>query len=561
MTSSSTSLTVLSSFMVLDWLIYTALAILLVVQIWSLLRIKSLPKYRLGVRLGLNILLWVVLLLFVIQPQWEFSSNTHRVLLISENIPAETIQKAKDSLKITETFAIEDFNRRASEDPGLVSSLGTVYLAGQDFSPWTLSQLSQKELHWLPSFKVDELQDIHWKAIVRKGEFQKIEGKIELVEPKVLKIKYGNQVLDSVALPKGFQSFQLRFPSFAVGRTETALELGNQLLQKVSFYSRKTPPSSVFFILENPDFESKTLAEWLGKNGNHVEMLTTVAKNTQSKVTINRSGKEKAAVPDIVITDPTNATHPLVKKAVTDQKSVLFFNVSNPEQAVKTINATLGTKWRLKKISNEESIPVGNGVTALPYQLEDNLNQKLVTGYPVAIQRIGGRVGVSLLNETFSLKLSGDSLAYGKIWSAILQQLHPPFESNIEAEAPLWKDAKSHFVLNKFPQDINRLPLANDTVQLHASSLNALTSTADYTFRKSGWQPFQDSLEVYVEEDISAVAKAKQIQETLQAHAQMETANTTSSEQTLTAQLPDWAWLILFLVCFTTIWIEPKLKF
>jgi hypothetical protein len=420
--------------------------------------------------------------------------------------------------------------------------------------------LSQKELHWLPSFKPEELQDIRWKAIVRKGELQEITGKIELTEPKVLKIKYGNQVLDSVSLPKGFQAFQLRFPSFAVGRTETILELGSQFLQKVAFYSRRTPSTSVFFILENPDFESKTLAEWLGKNGNRVEMLTTVAKNTQSKVVINRSGKEKTLVPDIVITDPTNATHPLVKKAVADGKSVLFFDVTNPEKTIKNVNAALGTKWRVKKISNAESIALGNGVTALPYQLEENLNQNKVTDLPVAVQKIGGRVGMSLLNETFSLKLSGDSLAYGKIWSAILQQLNPPFEGNIEAHAPLWKDMKSEFILNRFSQNINELPLANDTARLHVSGLNALTSTADYIFRKSGWQPFQDSLEIYVEESTSEVSKANQMEETLKAYAQTGTAEAIASEHTLTAQLPDWAWLILFLLCFMALWVEPKLR-
>ncbi|WP_298351466.1 hypothetical protein [Runella sp.] len=553
--------TVFSSFTTLDWLIYAALAILLAVQIRSILRVKSLSAYRLRVRLGLTILLWVVLLLFIIQPQWKFSGNTNRVLLISENIPAETIQKAKDSLKITESFTINDFNRRASEDPGFVSRLGSIYLLGQDFTAWTLSQLSQKKLHWLPSFKPDELQEIRWKAIVRKGEFQEVIGKVQLTEPKVLRVKYGSQVVDSFSLSKGFQTFQLRFPAFAVGRTETSLELENQEVQKVKFYSRKSQISSVYFILENPDFESKTLAELLGKNGNRVEILTTVAKNTQSKVSINRFDKSKTFTPDIIITEPSNVAHPLVKKAVSDGKSVLFFSVTSPEQSLKNINATLGTKWRVKKISNAESLPVGNGVTALPFQLEENINQNRVTGLPVAVQKVGGRVGVSLLNETFSLKLSGDSLAYGKIWSTILQQLNPPLEGNIEAEAPLWKDTKSKLVLNKFSQNINELSIANDTAQLHTSGLNSLTATADYIFRKSGWQPFQDSLEVYVEEESSPLSKAKQIKETLIAHAQVESLPSNVSEQMLTVQLPDWVWFALLLVCLTGLWIEPKLKY
>ncbi len=561
MTASSKLLTLFSSFLPLDGLIYAALAALLIIQIGMVLRLRSLSKHRLWTRLGLNVLLWSVLLLFAIQPQWTFSGNTSRVLLISENTPAAAIQKAKDSLKITESFLMNDFNRHVAEDPDFVGKLGSVFVLGQAVSPWTLGQLSQKEIHWLPLFQSDELQDIHWKAILRKGEFQEVTGQLELTEPKVIKINYGDQVLDSVLLPKGLQTFRLRFPAFAIGRTETTLKSGDDLLQKVVFYSRKPQSSSVCFVLESPDFESKTLAEWLGKSGNRVMMLTNVAKNSQSKVLINQSGKQKTETPDIVITDPMNASHPLVKKAVAEGKSVLFFNLTNPEQELKTVNAALGTQWRVKKISNEQSIAAGNGVTALPYQLEENKNQQKVADYPAAVQKTGGRVGVSLLNETFSLKLSGDSLMYGKIWSGIMQQLNPPFEGNIQADAPIWKDTRTDFVLNKFMSPPGDLSVANDTTSVQFSALNTLTSGADYIFRKSGWQPFMDSLEVYVEDRESTVSKARRIEETLRAYHPVEKRNAASTAQSLTARLPAWAWLVLFLLCFTALWIEPKLKF
>ena len=545
-----------SEFMALDWLIYGALILLLAIQIGAFKRAKSLPKYRLRIRLALNILLWAVVLFFAIQPQWKFSNNTARVLLLSENIPAPTVQKAKDSLKITESFTISEVERQLSKNPDYVHSLGSIYLLGQDFRPQTLSQLAGNELHWIPFYSVEALQNIRWKAILRKGEFQEVIGKIELTEPKVLKINYGNQVLDSILLPKGLRTFQLRFPAFAVGRTETVLLLEEKPLHKIAFYSRKPSASVVHFVMDSPDFESKSLAEWLGKNGNQVEMFTTIAKNTQTKVAINRTGTQKTKLPDIVMTDPANVSHPLVKKSVDEGKSVFFYNFTQPEQSLKRINTVLGTKWHLKKISNEESRPLGNGITALPYELEPNSNQTVVDNYPVAIQKTGGRVGVSLLNETFSLKLRGDSLAYSKLWSGILQQLNPPFEGNISAIAPLVKDTRSVFVLNKFPLSIRDISVANDTARMQSSSVNTLTATADYTFRKTGWQSFQDSLEVYVEDDF---VTSRQIREVLRAHNETETVHTSVSEHQLTAQLPDWAWLVLFLLCLTALWIEPKL--
>ncbi|MEZ4904625.1 MAG: hypothetical protein R2822_24195 [Spirosomataceae bacterium] len=544
-----------------DELIYAAMLGLITLQILVFIRTKSLPSHRLWIRLGLNVLLWLAIVLFVIQPQWQGRDNTNRVLLVSKNTPSVAAQAAKDSLTITEVFSIEDFTQRMTQNPHFVQNIGEVFLLGQDFNPLLLAQLSQKKIQWLPSFKTNELQDIAWKAILRKGEFQEVSGKIELEESIVLKLKYANQVLDSVLLPKGLQTFHLRFPVFTIDRTAMTLELGDELLQKVTFYARKPVLSSVYFILENPDFESKTLAEWLGKNGYTVEMRTTIAQNTQSKVRINLPNSQQMSNPSIVVTDPANANHPTLKKTLTEGKSVLLYNITNVDQAIKNSNSALGTKWRIKKTSNQESISVGSNLTALPYQIERSNNQKEVDGYPVAVQKVGGRVGISLLNETFPLKLSDDTLTYHKIWSSILYLLNPPAENNIDIEAPLWKDAKSAITLNNFPQSTQALILANDSTPLRPSALNESTTTSSYRFRKAGWQPFQDSLEVYVEDESTALAKARQIQEITQVYEAKNTIQQNTSTQAFAQSLPDWAWGVLVLVCFTTVWVEPKLKF
>ena len=101
-------LTIFSSF---DWLIYLALIVILGLQIWLVLKAKSISKQRLKVRLALNLFLWLAVLLFVIQPQWKSATNASRVLVISKNIPSENIKKVKDSLKITEFFYKKDFTR------------------------------------------------------------------------------------------------------------------------------------------------------------------------------------------------------------------------------------------------------------------------------------------------------------------------------------------------------------------------------------------------------------------------------------------------------------------
>ena len=554
-----TLLTILTIFTSLDWLIYLALIVILGLQIWLVLKASSITKQRKRIRLALNLFLWLGVLLFVIQPQWKSTANTSRVLLISEKIPSAYIKTVKDSLKITESFSNKDFQQKLIENPNFVENLGNIYLLGQGFAAEMLSQLSQKQITLLPFYEKDELQDIRWKGIIRKGDMQEITGKIELSEKKTLKITYENQILDSILLKKGLNNFKLRFPTFSIGRTETALILAEKPLQKISFFSRKNSPIAIQFILENPDFESKSLAEWLGKNGDHVEITTTVAKNTQNQTSINKLPPKEKFTPDIVITDPNNAENQVVKKAIAEGKSVLFLNITNTEQDLKTINQALGSRYFAKKTTNEDVIKISENLTALPYHFLEKVNQKIVSEYPVAIQKNFGKIGVSLLNETFPLKLSGDSLTYGKLWTNVFQQLNPSFQDNIEVAAPVFQDTKTTISLNNRSIATKDFKIANDTVQVENSAINSLSSETDFIFRKMGWQPLQDSLEVYVEENPTILWKSKQINELLMVNSKNISQNQEYSSHILIAKLPDWLWFLIILLCLTAVWIEPKL--
>jgi hypothetical protein len=535
------------NFTIYDWLLAIGLVILLAVQL-AALRKKKASK----IKIGLNILLWLSICMLVINPSWTKSADTSKILIYSEGISNKTIQKTKDSLKIGEVFSQKEFNRRVDENIFFASKLGKIYFLGQDASPEILSKIGQHSISWIPYFKTEEVKDIHWNAIIRKGEMQEVTGKIELSEPKIMKVKFGNQVLDSLNLPKGFSSFSLNFPTFSIGRTSLILELDQNLLQTIDFYSVKSRFLNILFILSNPDFESKMLADWLGKNGNKVEIQTTIAKNTLNNVSINQT--KKTFSPDIIITDPSDAGNSLVKKAFTEGKSILFINFENPELAAKSINQNLGTKWKLKRISTQENRPISQELTAHPYEFEPNMLQKSVFDYPIAIQKKTGKVGISLLNETFPLMLSGDSLTYARIWQSAFQALNPSIDNNIEVSAPIFQDVKKEIVLNSSILQ-KKLNFENDTIKTTPSAINPATSRTTYTFRKTGWQPFQDSLEVYVEANQSTLAKANLIKPYLKADA-----ISVSSEQKLQVFLPEWAWFLIILLILTGLWVEAKVR-
>ena len=512
--------------------------------------------------MGLNLMVWLLIFLFILQPGINRTTDSNKILLTDAGVPKAYIQKVKDSLQIKESFSISEFNRLIHKNPHLTEQLGSVYLLGQNFNQKTISLLSNKSLTWIPYFGNGQVQDVSWNGIVKKGDVQEIRGKITVDEPQILRIKYANQVLDSLSLQKGLNAFHFSFPVFTIGQTEAVLTLADKPLLDIHYFALAPQARNVLFILGNPDFESKNLSEWLGKNNQKIEIITTIAKDAQSKVSINKTTQAKTFNADIVITDPSNAAHTLVKKAVAEGKSVLFINSTNPEQDTKAINQALGTNWRVKKISNEQSVNFSDNLTALPYALAENINQKSVGTYPIAMQKKVGVIGLSLLNETFPLKLSGDSLNYNKIWASVFQQLNPPAQDNVDIQSPIFTDTQTAVIVNNPSTIADMLTIAGDTSRLSQSPVNPLSFSATYIFRKSGWQQLQDSLAVFVEGNITQLQQSKQIQEALLAHQTFnEVQGSTTSMQTLTTTLPNWAWYLLILLGLAVLWIEPKLNF
>lgn len=539
-------------------MIYILLFILLAIQIWAVVRQKALPKLRFRVKLLLNLLLWIVLFLFVYQPEWKSTADTSKVLIVGENVETSRTKQIQDSLKITETFSLNEFKKKTKENPTFVENLGNVYLIGEGFNSLILSKFSAKNMTWIPNFRPNQLQSINWQGVLRKGQIQEVKGKIETADKQVLRVKFGKQVLDSTVLNKGLNEFTLRFPTFAIGKTETGLFLGDDLLKNIQFFTYKPQSLSVLFVLDNPDFESKNLAEWLGKNGHRVEIQTTIAKNTKSQGSINKT-KEKFE-PDLVITDASNAANQAVKKAVSDGKSVLFIGFVNPDVEIKQINQALGTRWILKKISNQENIKISDELTALPFQFIPNPTQKTLADYPISIHRTTFKVGVSLLNETFPIKLSGDSLNYSKIWNSVIDQLIPPQKNNVLIDAPVYQDVQNQIFINNSTKDLPKLRIEKDTVTIQKSAVNAATLVANYRFRNAGWQPLADSMEVYVESNDSQLAQAKEMQEFINAKSENQLLNSSENQQII-SKIPDWTWFLLIIVCLSLLWIEPKLRF
>ncbi|MGM9511834.1 hypothetical protein ACS5NO_29130 [Larkinella sp. GY13] len=539
---------------VVSWLILLLLAVLLAVQVVLVVRNGTLPVRRKWIRGALNVLLWSLLLAYFLQIEWEIKPDSTSVWIADSNVPASAISQLKDSLKNREVVRVRAFKEASFRSRLTDGMIDTVTLIGTGFSPDVLGQLSRQIVQWIPYAQPDQVQMLRWKAILRKGEMQSVSGRLQSSQEQVLKLRYGNQTLDSLVLKPGTTAFAFQFPAFSQGRAEVALVLDQKPLDTIRYFTRPTEPIAFQFILDSPDFESRTLADWLGKKGYSVQVTSTISKDLNSRLNINR-----AATPDVIITDPANATNPIVKKAVAQGKPVLFINLSDAETDTKTINRALGTGWKLKRLSNEATIPIGAGLQALPFQFTESLNQFPVAGYPVTVQKTTAKIGVSLVSETFPLKLSGDSVAYDRIWTAILTPLQPTFPNNIQFDAPVFKGLRSVIHFNNLTRKPAEIRLENDTVRLDYSAINPLSADVSYGFGRAGWQSFQDSLAVYVDQpDEKPVFGNRLMSDYLRARSSVAVETNPGSEGGFPAKIPDWVWILLFLSGLTALWVEPK---
>ena len=545
---------------VLNQIILALAVLLLPVQLW-LLVFRNKPGFsgRLALRLGLNLLLWLMVLAFILQPYTRREQASGVGLLFGKEVPAEFREMLTDSLQKAETLDLSE-----AQDVENLSVIDTLLIAGQDFEPDVLQTLSFLEhrpvLKWTPFYGKNQLKDLSWKGILRKGEMQVLRGEINSGKDQILSLRYGDQVLDSVQLNKGSKSFKFSFPVFTEGRTATTLKLGTTTLDTVRFFARPGEPLTFQFIQDNPDFESRNLATWLGKNGHSVLYTTTLSKDVQSKQTIN-----KAEEPDVVITDPGNASHGIVKKAQAAGKSILFINLTNPVAEISRINTALGTKLAVRKTSSEETVTILPGLSALPYQFVESNHYTGLEKYPVAVERVKGSVAVSMLSETFPLMLAGDSVTYQNVWSNIVAAVHPASKNNLDVNAPVYENVQNVLKLNNFSKKPETILMGNDTIFLNYSAMNGASSDGGFRARQTGWLILSDSLksEIYVEKLSGGQSLAK-LKDFVRSYAfaqnQLQYAKTdTVLSQGVKKKLPDWAWLVLLVFCFTAVWVESKL--
>jgi hypothetical protein len=519
-----------------NWIILF-LVILGISQVVALLRIK--PSKRKYLKFFLNFLLFMAVYLLVLPPTWNLNTDKVKIGIATSDLPSDFISTSKKNQNLEKIYYANDYQKDEYKN------FENIFLLGQNFSVDFLSQLYGKNVIHLPYFFENQIKDLHWLGLLRQHEAQVISGQINVNKKVFLHLKLGNTILDSVEVSPKKTSFKLKTNIIQLGKSNLSIYLGNQLLKDIHFYVLPPYKFKVQILADFPDFETKVLAEWLGKNGHSVQVKTLIAKDIINTTQINEKSNSDF---DYLIISPSQINRTELKNAINKNKSVMVFNFSDPVSEIENINKVFKTNFSIKRISQEDDIKISSELSIFPYKIEDNRELINSIDYPLAAHY--KKIGISLLKETYPLTLSGDSTTYQKIWTAWLSLQSSIKINNILIDAPIISNVFEQISFNNF-EDTSSF----DSISLKSNPVNSSTKNSNIIFEKSGWQILNDSISLFVEDSNSTFTKQRHLINFLK-NNELKTGNHINPKE---ETLPSWLRFLIFILVFFIVWAETKI--
>ena len=539
--------------------ILVVLSVLWLIQGWIFFfrNRQSVNTMQGSVHLILHLALSSTITLMILNPVFMLKTERKSGIVVGAHVP-DSVKANIGKMKNADFVALHDLP---------TAKLDTLFIVGQDFDSSFFSQISTSALQpevleWIPYAQTDVITQIEWNAVIRKGELQHIQGKISASKVQSLTLKDGFSTLDSVVLQQGENDFSLQMIANIEGRNEVELWLDHTLLDTLHFYAQPMPKLTFTFLLGHPDFESRTLADWLAKQGNAVLYKTRLTKELVSSTNINQ-----AAVTDFIITDETGLTQPEMKKNLESGKSVLFYNLADPSKSVSEVNRMLGTRFEIAEKPKSLKKASESIVLDADYLFKENAMQISVQHDQVAYETFPGKVGISLTPPTYPLLLSGDSVQYKRFWDSLIAHLRPTLAYNFQIKSPIFTGLNTEVQMDGQAGVIPQIQIHADTLNWEQSPINDHVFRGNYRPVHNGWTSLyipllEEEIEMFIEphESWTAYEKNKRIREysTHFNNVKHDRSRMSFSQDYTLKPISTWVWFFIITLLLGGIWITDK---
>lgn len=472
-------------------------------------------------------------------------------------------------------------------------NLETVFVLGnglQQYDLWQLDDVNTIYIGGKPSKGVNQfVYNMHntvGNDAIFNGQYVQpnIGHKLFLENP-------AGQALDSVVLTNDkVQEFQLSISLKVKGEFVYQLvekdDIGNNISKDpLPIIVKPQEQLKVLIVNASPLFETKYLKNYLAEVGHQVSIRSRLTKgrykyeyfNVDTKPKIGFT-KDQLKVFDVVITDALT-----INSLSTNAKKALEASISEDGLGLfiqPDINLYNSHKrwYAFNFMSNRKSnasldIDLKNTVTKYPFAFRNdalvepifNADSHIMSAY----KRLGiGRIGTSVLKNTYELQLKGTTEVYRQLWAKTIEDISKKSISNIE-----WNQySQIAFVNEPFEFQIrtteeNPLVVSDEAYQIPLKrdiSIKSLWSGVTYP-KETGWKAIkteQDSTKVF-KYFVTDNAHWQSLKTTNTINANKKYFDTKNQKSYTFKGINTPINLMLFYVIFILgigyLWLEPKL--
>nr|WP_297789482.1 hypothetical protein [uncultured Allomuricauda sp.] len=560
--------------------------LLFVVFIWKEWSQRAEQRFR--VKLVAAFLAIASLIMIVLEPSTWQESTSGKGIILTEGYRSAQL----DSLTaIYKRIPTEEYVK--GRTLSILEEADSLFLLGHGLAPFDLWQVEDKSVAFLGGENV-----VGWTGISNKheailGESLEISAKYSNPEVGhwVVLTDNGGNSLDSIP----FEETEEQMITFSTTPKASGHFVYHLLVKNEIDVLSDEPlplkvvegtPLKVLMVNTFPTFETKYLKNFLTERGHEVLARTQLTKGKYKFEYFNGASNpvygftvENLKDYDLLIIDSDSYTglgrvSKSAMEEVVESKGLGVFIQPN-ESLFRLGESVSPFKFNRDFITTIELRESEQNLQKYPFTFQDAVRtqQILVDSLAVAayVPTEMGKVGTSLLQNTYQLILDGNEALYGHIWTQILNGITKEKESIVEWESVTQNprpDQPFEFELRTSLNDLAITTSEGAHIPLLQDDLMPNKWMGTQYPRNTGWNQLKlsnDSIVsfsyfVYGQDDLQSITKAETLKANYRTFGKTNGfgSSISVSKKELKPISPLWFYIPL-LLCLGWLWLEPKL--
>ncbi len=502
----------------------------------------------------------------ITKPNFENTETGSKAIVIT---PGTTTAQLNELEKLKHNIFRTDKSMYDLPDP---SRYDSILLLGNGLKGSSAAILKDKYVTWEKPMAIRGISQIRFPEVSWKNRAVEISGKVS--DSNLFLISSINSITDTLLIDNHLFKFNHTFKKSGRNLIELwAIDSSGTVhdYYPIGMDTRTATPMRFLVLSSFPKFEYRFIREHLAAEGHQVTSRTMVSRNTFTWEFLNSAAVRsdpfrRLDVFDMLIMDEdtfnklSGNERKLLLNAIDNGLGLLMIDPVNALSSDQFLDQKLPPFERVKRTV----IDMGSQrLNILPFAF---LNESENTDWQATLTHGGGQISFSLLSETYPLLLSGDSVSYRAIWSDLIFKTARTKET---ARIDLMDDSERHvderMTVSVYSRSRPSLSIDNFKVALEQDRIIREKWLGYYWPADSGWHTANlitgnDSIkrEFHVPGNKSWQTFRQRSSWNHTQFMMSADAGIQKEMQPPRSLSPTW-WLLLFLLSFGYLWLEPRI--